>query len=66
MSESNYHPLLADIDAGGDYGLTDAEIHGIQNDLADEPYLTAEMVDRACREAIGTRADRAEYLLGDR
>lgn len=67
MSEHNsHHPLLADVDAGGDYGLNDAEIHAIQNDLADEPNLTEAMVDEACRAAIRSRAERAEYLLGDR
>lgn len=58
--------LLGNIDAGGDYGLSDSEIFAIQKDLADEPNLTETMVDQACREAIGTRADRAEYLMGDR
>lgn len=61
MSEQNFCPPIADIDAGGDYGLTRAEIARVQHELADVRDLSAEAADAACREAIGARHDRAEY-----
>ena len=61
LSESSLHPNLGDVDAGGDYGLTSAEITSVQRSLADVGDLSFEAIDAACREAVVARFERSEY-----
>lgn len=66
MNQPTYqNPLLADIDAGGDLGLTEAEQDMVVKDLLDsklEMEITEEDVHAACMDVMSGRHDRAEYL----
>jgi len=69
-SECSYqNPLLSDIDAGCDMGLTEAEQKMVVEELLDskpEDEITEEDVFNVCISIISGRADRAEYARGDR
>lgn len=70
MNQSTYqNPLLADIDAGGDLGLTEAEQNMVVQDLLcskPKEVITEDDVYAACLDVMTYRHDRAEYLLADR